>query len=148
MTNWETLDETADEIDVILDDLNVILDDLDMAPPSPNRTSTESPTLPSRTGSPAPDHVPITSSQSQGAWTPTHDPSWTLGPQHHPYVHAAVPYLVAVPSGADWEKLLVGYMTFESLSSDKLVRNLCINPPIPLTNNILEFVKTPNLPTP
>ena len=152
-TTWETLDVSLDDadmsvdnitktldntdvnladIDMTLDKIEVTQDNFDALPSSPNFMSSESPS--SRAPSPSPP-VPSTNrspSQSQGAWTPSHHPLWTLGPQHRTYVHAAAPYLVGVPGGADWEKLLAGYMTFESLSSDRSVRDFylihCVSP--------------------
>ena len=69
---------------------------------------------------PSPPHCvsPVRlTSQAQTPWTPTHQPSWSLGPQHNDYVHAAAPYLLGVPGGSMWEKLLTNYILFESLSS-------------------------------
>ena len=50
-------------------------------------------------------------------WIATHEPSWSLGPQHRKYVHNAAPYLTGVPGGPEWEKMLASFITFESLSS-------------------------------
>ena len=61
--------------------------------------------------------TPPTTSSGESPWTPTHQPSWSLGPQHNPYVHVAAPYLIGVPGGPKWESLLVNYIVFESLSS-------------------------------
>lgn len=163
-TNSETPDETLDdmdatleETDVTLEEIEMTLDDFDATPSSPGRASTESPlmstessSIPSRVCKPTPDLVPVTNRsplQSQGAWTPDHHPSWTLGLQHRPYVHAAASYLVAVPGGADWEKLLVGYITFEGLSSDRSVSNLCTDLPV-LADNVIGLIETPDQPTP
>ena len=55
------------------------------------------------------------------AWVPTYTPSWSLGPQHGNYLRAAVPYLVTVPGGPQWKKLLASYMVFESLLSSRSV---------------------------
>ena len=65
--------------------------------------------------------APPPTSQVQAKWTPSHTPLWSLGPQHRNYVHAAVPYLLSVPGGSEWECLLASYITFEGLSSSTLV---------------------------
>jgi len=162
-----TLDDvTLDGVDVTLDELDVTLNGIDMildfnahtsspdamptGSPLPHHTSTESPALPGRVSSPT-SLVPSTNrppSQSHGPWTPSHSPSWTIGPQHRPYVRAAAPYLVGVPGGVNWEKLLASYITFESLSADRSVSNLRTEPSIPPADDILGFVETPNKPTP
>jgi hypothetical protein len=56
-------------------------------------------------------------SRAQLTWTPTHEPSWELGPEHNGYVHKAENYLTGVPGGPKWEELLAEYVIFESLSS-------------------------------
>ena len=66
-----------------------------------------------------PSSVYPPTSQAQG-WTPTHELSWLLGPQH-----AAAPYLIGVPGGPGWEKLLASFITFESLSSSQPMSTLC-----------------------
>ena len=71
-----------------------------------------------------PSSVYPPASQAQG-WTPTHKLSWLLGPQHDNYIHAATPYLIGVPGGPGWEKLLVSFITFKSLSSSQPVSTLC-----------------------
>ena len=55
------------------------------------------------------------------AWIPAYTPSWSLGPQHGNYVHAAAPYLIAVPGGPQWEKLLKSYVVYESLAASQSV---------------------------
>lgn len=52
-----------------------------------------------------------------GDWPPQYTPTWKLGPQHPSYVHAAKPFLIAVPGGPEWVELLERWVTFESLSS-------------------------------
>ena len=149
-----------DNFDATMDNFGTTLDNLNALPSSPNlmstesppprRASTESPVIPGHTSSPA-SLVPLTNrapSQSRGPWTPSHRPSWILGPQHRQYVHAAAPYLLGVPGGADWENLLVSYITFESLSADRSVSNLHTESPILLADGILGFVETPDQPTP
>ena len=74
-------------------------------------------------------HVPFAH-----AWIPAYTPSWSLGPQHGNYVHAAAPYLIAVPGGPQWEKLLASYVMYESLAASQRVGIffLSINPlPLP-----------------
>ena len=58
---------------------------------------------------------------SEDGWSPTHDPSWVLGPQHRDYVHSAASFLIGVPGGPEWEKLLASYITYEGLSSFRSV---------------------------
>jgi hypothetical protein len=72
---------------------------------------------------PPPPHrrASVPASQLQDNWLPTYKPSWTLGPQHQHYVHTAAPYLIGVPGGQKWEKLLASYITFESLSAARSV---------------------------
>ena len=73
---------------------------------------------------PPPSRVPpsnLSTSQAQDGWRPTHNPSWTLGPQHRSYVHAASSYLTGVPGGPEWERLLASYIDFEGLSSVRSV---------------------------
>ena len=53
---------------------------------------------------------------SQEGWTPSHSPSWTLGPQHLEHVKNAAPFLCAVPGGPEWEELLARFITLEGLS--------------------------------
>ena len=55
------------------------------------------------------------------AWIPAYTQSWSLGPQHGNYVHAAAPYLIAVPGGPQWEKLLKSYVVYESLAASQSV---------------------------
>jgi hypothetical protein len=75
-----------------------------------------SPTPPARCVSSV--HLPASQAQ---AWSPTHTPSWSLGPQYGNYVHAAAPYLIGVPGGPGWEKLLANFIAFEGLSSSRPV---------------------------
>jgi len=152
------IDETLNDHDVSLDGIDVNPDDIDMAlddtdmPDTlssyPNFMSSEPPS--SHTSSPNP-LVPSTNrspSQSQGPWTPSHHPSWTLGPQHRPYVHAAASYLLGVPGGADWEKLLALYITFESLSSDRSVSNFRTDSLLLLLTALQGSSKLPTNPRP
>ena len=82
--------------------------------PEPDR----SPPSPSRCVS------PIQPPSQVESWPPSHNPSWSLGRQHPTYVHAAAGYLVGVPGGPEWEKLLADYITFESLSASVPVSRL------------------------
>ena len=66
-----------------------------------------------------PADVPL--SQVQECLTPSHELLWALRPQHQPYVHSAAPYLLGVPGGHKWERLLASYIIFESLSSARPV---------------------------
>ena len=75
-------------------------------------------------------------SQTQGHPTPRYEPSWTLGPQHHGYVHSAASYLAEVPGGDEWEKLLASYIMFESLSAARPV-SPCIKTPLSFTNDVI-----------
>ena len=70
-------------------------------------------------------HVPFAH-----AWIPAYTLSWLLGPQHGNYIHAAAPYLIAVPGGPQWEKLLASYVMYESLvaSQHMGIFFLLINP--------------------
>lgn len=88
---------------------------------SPSRMPTEPP--PSRSDS----STNLSPSQTQQGWTPSHHPSWTLGREHRPYIHSAAFYLIRVPGGPEWEKLLASYITFESLSSARSVSHLSIS---------------------
>ena len=54
-------------------------------------------------------------------WPPQHMPTWELGPQHPGYVHVAKTFLVGVPGGPEWVKLLGHWVVFESLSSAEAV---------------------------
>ena len=97
-----------------------LLPDRTTSPP-PDRTTSLAPdrtvsTPPSRTGSRC--SSPVTSPSPLPTPSP---PSWTLGPQHRSYVHSAAPYLIEVPGGPEWDKLLAGYIVFESLSSVRSV---------------------------
>jgi hypothetical protein len=49
-------------------------------------------------------------------WAPTHTPSWVLGDNHTAHVHSAAPFLLAVPGGREWQRLLKRYIRFEGLS--------------------------------
>lgn len=149
----DTLDDTLDDsMDNTLDrTLNEIVSDSEPAPSSPDHMSPKSPRSRASIESPrgrtpalsprgrisTPSPSPSTHSESQEeGWVPSHDPSWTLGPQHHQYVHAAAPYLIGVPGGPAWESLLASYIIFESLSSARPVSNLpvCLSSP-PLTTH-------------
>ena len=55
-------------------------------------------------------------------WPPQHTPTWELGPQHPPYVHAAEAYLIGVPGGPKWRSLLERWVIYKSLSSSNPVR--------------------------
>ena len=72
--------------------------------------------------SPASDHHRALFART---WVPAYTPSWLLGSHHGDYVHAAIPYLTAVPGGPCWEDLLSTFVTFESLSSARNVSKFC-----------------------
>lgn len=84
---------------------------------SPSPSHAQSPSLSHLISSTNPSPL-----QTQGDWTPSHQPLWTLGPQHRGYIHPAASYLIGVPGGPKWESLLANYITFESLSSLRSVR--------------------------
>ena len=57
-------------------------------------------------------------------WAPTRTPSWKLGPQHGSYVRNAVPFLLCVPGGPEWESLVTSLITLESLAPSRPVSAL------------------------
>jgi len=148
----DTLNETPND-----ETLDGGTDDSDASPSSPDSTSTKSlpcrmsiESPPSRASSPAPLVLPTepSPSQAQQAWVPSYRPLWKLGRQHRPYVHAAAPYLTAVPGGREWEDLLAAYITFEGLSSNRSVSGLLIDSSISLTDDLPGLLETPDQPTP
>lgn len=69
-------------------------------------------------------------------WPALHAATWELGPQHASYVHAAEAYLISVPGGPKWKRLLERWIMFESLSSSNqvcLFSFLVHLGPVPLT---------------
>ena len=90
-------------------------DELEALSPTPTRSTTPVETTPHEPG------VSLRRALFAHKWVPAYTPSWSLGPQHRKYVHDAAPYLVAVPGGPKWEKLLESYMIFEGLSSSRRV---------------------------
>ena len=54
-------------------------------------------------------------------WPPQHTPTWDLGPQHPNYVRPATTFLLGVPGGPEWMRLLERWVVFESLSSSNAV---------------------------
>lgn len=117
--------------------------------------STAPSTSPSRSASPipmqkptgvlgvSPSHCSLRARPSASGgerWTPTHTPSWSLGPQHARHVHAALAYLLGVPGGPKWEKLLASFITFEGLSSARPVSISFANRPVFFTNSVTGLV--------
>jgi hypothetical protein len=94
-------------------------------PPKPIGAMPGHPTSPSLSLASRHDSPP---SQRPGIveWSPQYKPTWKLGPGHPAYVHSAVPYLIGVPGGPEWEKLLEHWVVFESLSFSKPVSALNI----------------------
>jgi hypothetical protein len=72
------------------------------------------------TDSEQPLSAPVTShpprSIGSAEWVPTHTPSWVLGDDHTAHIHSAAPFLLAVPGGREWQRLLKHYVRFEGLS--------------------------------
>jgi len=87
---------------------------------TPRSPTPPSLSLASSHGSPPSQHGSI------GGWPPQHTPVWQLGPQHPPYVHSAAPYLIGVPGGPEWKKLLEHWVIFEGLSFSRAVSILNI----------------------
>ena len=54
-------------------------------------------------------------------WPPQCTPTWKLGPQHPPYIHAAESYLIGVPGSPKWRSLLECWILYESLLSSNPV---------------------------
>lgn len=86
---------------------------------SPAQVTCHEPEVP-----PHPRSYRLLSATRGPGWTPTHAPSWLLGPQHNGYVHNAAPYLLGVPGGPKWEILLTSFIRFEGLSSSQPVSML------------------------
>ena len=138
---------------------------MNMQPPVSTPTTTSpsfTVTLPATLGGMMPGHPgppsscgPTSSggpSQSQchetSEWPPQHRPTWQLGPQHPSYVHAAASYLIGVPGGPEWERLLERWVVFESLSSANGVSVFTVAAPFHTNAVIVEFREIANKPPP
>lgn len=99
----------------------VTMDEPGVSPPAPSRNTLPTPMIPddpevAPTGLARHASFVCPPDSQEPEWVPAHMPSWTLGPQHGDHLHTAAPYLIAVPGGHQWEKLLASFVTFESIS--------------------------------